>query len=188
MKGDFDRAEREAQLIEICGGIQPMHHIFYTRAIGFAASKAVLAFDAYRELLRQGKSAELIIFELQEALSHCAAISRFLWPVGKSKLAAARGQTLRKSLRVSEESPLKSRTLRNAIEHFDERMDEYLLNDPVGIIFDLLIESSDLADDELGHVFRLVDPEKNILVLFGEKYEFSLIEDEVRRIHSGKEI
>jgi len=37
-------------------------------------------------------------------------------------------------LSINESSPLYSRDLRNSLEHFDERLDDYLRNDIVGIL------------------------------------------------------
>lgn len=43
------------------------------------------------------------------------------------KLAASRAKRLRKILRVTDASPIKSRAVRNSFEHFDARLDEAML-------------------------------------------------------------
>src|SRR6266516_1498644 len=78
-------------------GILPYHEIFYIRAIGFAAERALQAFHRFGKAIQDDPHAPHIVSSLQEALSHCAAISRFFWPVAKDKLAVARGKTLREA-------------------------------------------------------------------------------------------
>jgi hypothetical protein len=80
---------------------------------------------------------------------------------------------LRAAFSIKESSPLFDRELRNTLEHFDERLDEFLLEDIVGPAFPSpLVGSADLADEQLGHIFRLVDPDAEIFVLLGKKYPF----------------
>jgi hypothetical protein len=154
-------------------GILPYHEIFYIRAIGFAAERALQAFHRFGKAIQDDPHAPHIVSSLQEALSHCAAISRFFWPVAKDKLAVARGKTLREAFQMADDSPLRSRAIRNHVEHFDERLDRFLGGDPMGQLCDFVIGSSDLADEEATHVMLLVDPKAQIVVLFGEKYHFS---------------
>ncbi|UYO46327.1 hypothetical protein KQX63_10070 [Rhodopseudomonas palustris] len=68
-------------------------------------------------------------------------------------------------------------------EHFDERLDEYLLGDIAGYILPSpMVEDSDLADEAISHVFRLVDPKTKTFVLLGKKYPFGPMHDEITRI------
>jgi len=84
---------------------------------------------------------------------------------------------------LTDSSPLKDRRLRNALEHFDEKLDEYLLLNDTGYFFPTpLIDDSALADDATGRIFKLVDPKRSVLVILGEKYDFGLIAEEVHRI------
>ena len=54
-------------------------------------------------------------------------------------------------------SPLEDRELRNALEHFDERLDDFLLKDPVGYFFPgPSVQSHEIADEAPGQIFRLV--------------------------------
>jgi hypothetical protein len=71
---------------------------------------------------------------------------------------------------VGEDDPLfEVRLIRNAVEHFDERLDRFCTRDPLGTIFDLIVESNELVDQQVTHVLRLVvDPEAEIIVLFGK--------------------
>ena len=78
---------------------------------------------------------------------------------------------------ITETILLDIRELRNAIEHFDERLDKFLSDFPVGYIFDALVDSHHLADDPLAKIFRLIDPAEEVFVLFNRKYSFAGIAD-----------
>jgi hypothetical protein len=55
----------------------------------------------------------------------------------------------------------------------------------MGQLCDFVVGSSDLADEEATHLMLLVDPEAQVVVLFGQKYDFSGLTDCVRAVHSA---
>ena len=58
---------------------------------------------------------------------------------------------------MSDNSSLKGRNLRNALEHFDERLDLFLLEDDTGIFFpSAIIGGHELADEPTPRIFKLV--------------------------------
>ncbi|NEW85825.1 hypothetical protein DU475_00915 [Rhodopseudomonas sp. WA056] len=181
---DKPELERRAKLIVTeCDGIQPIFIAFYIEAIYYAAERAEVAFANFAEGAKLAQSASATVASAQEALGHAAALSRFFFPVEKKALPRARGARLRQLFAVRNNSPLQNRELRNAIEHFDERLDEYLLGDIAGYILPSpMVEDSDFADETLGHVFRLVDPKTKTFVLLGKKYPFGPMHDEITRI------
>ena len=75
------------------------------------------------------------------ASSHAAVVSRLLWPSRPRKRreedrashdrrvahAANRGKQVRLALGLVDEQPGDQRTLRNHLEHFDERLDDWVL-------------------------------------------------------------
>jgi hypothetical protein len=169
------------------GGCLPYHEIFYIRSIRFSADRALGAFNRYYEAIKLSAAAERveeIVFALQEALGHCAAVSRYFSPVSDEELALARAKTLRAAFAFHDDDPLLNvRLIRNAIEHFDERLDCFCSRDPVGAIFDLIVGSEGLADEQVTHVLRLVDPASQIIILFGKKYPFGGLHRSIERIH-----
>ncbi|MGL0927407.1 hypothetical protein ABMX86_23060 [Vibrio vulnificus] len=60
-----------------------------------------------------------------------ASVSRYLWPSksGENSIHKKRALKLRQALEITDDSPLKNRKLRNQMEHFDERLDNYLAQD-----------------------------------------------------------
>lgn len=65
---------------------------------------------------------------LQTILISCANLSKILWPSPNVKNrdmreeCEERGETLRKELSISDDHALRSREMRDAFEHFDERL------------------------------------------------------------------
>jgi len=186
MSDESEKAARSEMIAQQFGGIYPPFEAFYIHSIIYAAGRAEDAFRRFEEAVGSRGGSELIVATVQEALTHAAGISRFLWPMGRGELAKARGQKLRDAFTVDDTSPLRHRKLRNAFEHFDEDLDSFLLEDRVGYFFPSpLVDDHDLADDQLGNIFRLVDPAAGVCVLLGEKYEFGRIRSEVQRILSA---
>jgi len=183
MSDEIDLQERTRIIIDQYGGIYPVFMAFYVEAIFYAADRAHQAFNRFFQNASAGAPVSEIVANVHEALGHAAALSRFFFPVEKKPLMRARAAKLRQIFSVSNSSALRDRELRNALEHFDERLDEYLLGDIAGYIFPgPLVDDADLADDELGHIFRLVDPSKEIFVLLGQKHPFGSMRTEVDRI------
>lgn len=88
-------------------------------------------------------------------------------------LAQARGKKLRERFGIQEGSPLQSRELRNALEHFDERLDDFLVDDHFGYFFPgPMVDDASLSEETIGHIFRLVDPKTSNFVLLGTAYSF----------------
>jgi hypothetical protein len=156
---------------------------FYIEAICYAAERAEAAFARFADCVAGGKSASEIVASVHEALGHAAALSRFFFPSQKKALSSARGARLRQLFAVSDSSALRDRQLRDALEHFDERLDEYLLGDIAGdIVPGPMVEYAGLADDTLGHIFRLVHPHTRTFVLLGKKHPFGPMRSEIERI------
>ncbi|MCA2008024.1 hypothetical protein [Tritonibacter mobilis] len=181
------RREREAMIAREYQGIYPINEVFYIHSIIYAAERSDTAFQRFDKAVAADLPPTLIVSTVQEALTHAGALSRFFWPMKKkeNELTVARGNKLRDAFALDDTSALKWRRLRNAFEHFDEDLDRFLLHDRAGCFFPgPLVDDQALADDSIGHIFKLVDPKHGICVLLGEKFEFRPIRSEVRRILS----
>ena len=189
---DIDEKERRAKLVvEDYQGIVPHCEAFYIHSIIYSAGRCLESFDRYHQFKDEEISPDYLICIVQEAIGHAAALSRYFWPSPGGKknepnqriLKESRGERLRHSFGLNKESALYNRGLRNAWEHFDERLDQYLLQNDAGFFFpSCIVDSHILADDPVGHIFKLLDPEEECLVLMGKKYFFMPIYEEVLRI------
>ena len=175
--------ERIAAVVNDYGGIQPMFEAFYIQSIIYAAERAEIAFLKFEQVAQEDAQPAVVFALVQEGLTHAAALSRFFWPMGKTDLSKSRGAKLREAFSLDDSSPLRQRRLRNAIEHFDEDLDQFLLADRFGYFFPSpIVDNQSLADEVAGNIFKLVDPARGICVLLGEKYEFNLIRGEVQHV------
>ncbi|MFX0138795.1 MAG: hypothetical protein ACFFDN_34460 [Candidatus Hodarchaeota archaeon] len=174
-------------------GIVPYHEVFYIHSIIYSASRALEAFERYKELRKKEVNSSYLIATVQEAIGHSAALSRYFWPSGFNfrgpkelkKLKDSRAKKLRDKFGLSDNSTLKNQNLRDAWEHFDERLDIYLISNDAGSFFPSpIIDSHKLADDPNGKIFKLLDPDEECLVLLGKKFFFGPIIQEVLKIFS----
>lgn len=188
-----EELERRAESTLKYGGIQPIHNPFYTYSVRYSAERALVAFNNYDYLLTKTDNAAILISEIQEAIIHVGALSRYFWPSParnkknkyQKSLRMERGEYLRKLYQISDDSPLANREIRNAWEHFDEKLDTYLLSHLAGQFFPTpIIGSHELADDPVGKIFKLLDPQAECLVLLGKKFFFAPLRREVERIFS----
>lgn len=188
---DIEERNRRAEIVIAQGGILPYCEAFYVHSILYTAKQCEQAFSRYAEARIAALPAEDLIAAVQVAVGHAAALSRYFWPSrtnGKrsdsgSRLRKQRGEHLRANFLVTENSPLSNRDLRNAWEHFDEDLDRFLLATSAGVVLPTgIVGSQSLADDPLGHVFKLLDPEAECLVLLNKKYFFGAIRTEVDRV------
>jgi hypothetical protein len=178
-----ERAERASTIVEQYQGIYPPFEAFYIHSIIYSAMCVNGAFRQFDTVKAKRQEPLVIVSTVQEALTHAAALSRFFWPASKTPLALARGRRLREAFALGDDSPLRARQLRNTFEHFDERLDRFLLEDRAGFFFPApLVDDHILNDEVIGNIFKVVDPELEICVLLGERFEFSSIRSEIETI------
>lgn len=187
-----EQQKRQDLLITLDGGIFPMFEAFYIEAIMYSAGRAKDAFLRLDRALQQSEDAAAIVAIAHEACTHVAGLSRFFWPASskdpnKNRLYRARAQKLRNAFGLDESSVLYNRDLRNALEHFDEYLDNFLLQDLVGNFYPAPIVGAVSRLQNLDHVFRFLDPELQVFVLFGKQYSFALLSDAINEILSRTE-
>jgi hypothetical protein len=170
--------------------IWPHYEAFYIDSMLFNTSSAAVSVDAVActleavsrgELARSDLDDDGFLNQLQNIVLHGAALSRFFWPVRKGY--EARGEHLRAAFDVTDASPLKNRDLRNALEHFDERLDVYLQSSVVGVILPRYVGWTLEPDGVPAHLFRAYFIDRGIFSLLGQEYEMQPIVDEIGRIH-----
>jgi len=199
MKEKYSKEEiiSRADRLSSFGGIQPHAEVFYIFSILYSSDRCLEAFKRYDRMKKDNDSASVLISTVQEAIAHAAALSRFFWPSeigGKNtnemgKLKRKRAEKLREKFNLDDTSVLKNRNLRNAWEHFDEKLDYYLLQNDAGYFFPTpLIDDHTLADDPVGKIFKLLDPVNECFVLLNEKYFYNSIREEVQKIYNKASI
>ncbi|QDK02247.1 hypothetical protein SEA_SAMBA_33 [Gordonia phage Samba] len=85
------------------------------------------------------------LFFLAQSMVNCAAlVSKLLWTSEKNTFALERSKHLRDVLAVSDDSILKSRAVRNHVEHFDDRLDK-AVQAPPHILVDRIVGPEERA-------------------------------------------
>jgi hypothetical protein len=146
------------------------------------------------EMLTEGNPAPFFR-EAQGFLSHAAAISRILWPPqvkgrAKNTRAKDRGEHLRAVLGVSDNHPLRTRTLRDHLEHFDERLDQWSQETTHGVIIDLCIGPAlpaffQGAAVDRGDFLRVYEPDRQVFTFRGDEFNIQELVTGVNGIHAA---
>lgn len=125
---------------------------------------------------------DLVLNQIQNIVVQGAVLSRYFWPIKSDH--NTRGAQLREAFQISKGSPLQSRNLRNAIEHFDERLDTYLCADSVtGIVLPQYVGESIGFDPVPNHLFRAYFVDTGEFRILDEQYEIPPIAEEITRVH-----
>jgi len=174
--------------------IHPPFRIFYNLSIAFCAKSATRSIstvaDFMKELSREDGSLslddidpEMVLDELQNIVLQGAAVSRYFWPV--EKVSKKRGEELRCQYNVRDNSPLKSRDLRNAIEHFDERLDQYFSGSIVGTVIPHYLGPEPPQLQVKPHFFRAYFTDTGVFELLDHRYHMEPLSRELWRIEGG---
>ena len=126
--------------------------------------------------------AESLLNALQDIISHAASISRYFWPARKNAEHLERGERLRSVYAVDENSPLFNREVRNAIEHFDEKLDTFFVSFPTGTIYPSYVGSRQKISGNNVHCFRAYFVDEQVFKILDAEIYMSPVVEEVKRI------
>ena len=113
-------------------------------------------------------------------------VSKALW--GSTAKSAEGRADLRASLGVSDESVLKERTVRNHLEHFDERIDKWAKADNRGNFMDQHIGAPESVDGlDRTERFRVYDPDAGVVYFWGAQIEVEPVVHELARVLGAAE-
>lgn len=172
--------------------IWPPYEVFYIESLLTLTGTAISDYEYLDQVITNPKlfnqNPYILIDLVENIINQAATISRYFWPAKqKPKIHRLRGEKLREKLLINDDNILKSRSVRNFIEHFDENLDEFLnnLNKPITGNFlpkSIVFNSSEL--DEVTFVFRAyVINDFVYKTLDREVYIIPLIK-EIYRIHN----
>jgi hypothetical protein len=177
-------------------GIWPPYEAFYIESMLWhtaSAERSIKVVRDWLELIRNDDERALelprpVLFEqLQNILHQAACISRYFFPAGRAPkpLHVARAGRLRQAFGVDDDNPLAERDLRNAIEHFDERLDEYLTENHIGEFVPEDVGYLPRKSEVPLHIFKGFYTHPLIFVLLGQSYEMAPIVNEMLRINKA---
>ncbi|GAB3587731.1 hypothetical protein [Calidifontibacter terrae] len=157
----------------------------YLQEIIQQASAGVLAAQATFHSALGSQSAGALFHNARGVANASAMVSKLLWPSSprrgegedaaqfqrRKALAQVRGPELRELLEVAEDSPLQNRRVRDAVEHFDERLDRRLSSPDRNIMRDSVGPPNMIHFAEATEPFYLnhYDPASTIFTILGDE-------------------
>lgn len=133
------------------------------------------AFNIFNQSLQQQSSTGAFV-AAHTALTATAQISLILWPTRAR--ARARGEALRKALKLDDTHPLHDKRLADIADQPDEKLDQWIqATKGEKIVIDLIgkvsaLDANDVRDEAL---FRAYDPETKIFYYRGIGYNMQAI-------------
>jgi len=124
---------------------------------------------------------KILIDAVQNICIQAAQMSKFFWPISKDKIHKKRGQRLREVYNIKESNCLKDKDVRNFIEHFDEKLDQYLNKFIAGKITPMYVGPR--IKMEMKQIFRGYFTDEAVFIIFQLEYKIIPIVDEIERIH-----
>ena len=156
----------------------------YLREIIVQADYCLVAVLAMNRHLKES-NVPLFFREAQAFLVNAAALSRLLWPASNG--ARERGASLRALLSLPDEHPLRSRKLRDHLEHFDERLDRWLRETSGRNVVDFHIGPASViggAGIERRDFLRVFEPDRSVFTFRGEEFDIQLLATSVEELRS----
>lgn len=171
--------------------IQPYYEAFYIEALASHTTTVLMLCNrvnrviGYLEQIPKEKILVLkhsVLDDLQNIISNAAALSKYFWPPSNKQIHQDRAHQLREVFSVTDDSPIKSRDLRNAIEHFDERLDIFCQDLRPGETFPFYVGAKGEDDGMPRYFFRAYFTDTAYFRLLEKEYAINPLIEEVARI------
>lgn len=184
--------ERAKRVNENYGKILQPLNLFYYHSIVYSAECSLTAFEKYEYFLQKQASPIDLVSSLQEAIGHATNLSWYFFNDGGKRkpkeiieFIKNRSNGFKEEFNITDESALKDRRLRNMFEHFDEKLDIYLLQTLAGTFYPMpkVGKISEIGKKEFDKNFKMLDIEEKCLVILNEEFYFEEIAKEVFRIY-----
>lgn len=129
---------------------------------------------------------KLFWYSVQNLLVSVGRISRLLWP--PDPLMPERGDELRSSLGVGEDSPLRALEFSDHFEQFDRHLERWFVSSEKHRFFDSYTEPLDvLAETAPEDRFRGFDTENNAILFHGQPYHLGPVAEAVEHLQRKAE-
>jgi hypothetical protein len=166
--------------------IHPFNEAYYIQALLTKTRSILNDVESLNDFWKNGNhdcQYDNVILDLfQNIILNVAGISRFFWPPNNKGNYKMRAAKLRDVYHVSDSSVLKNRDMRNYIEHFDEKLDDFLKEFISGIVMPQYVGPITYVDD-VRIFFRAYFYDKQIFKMLDVEYQIKPIIVEINRIH-----
>ncbi|MEG0260488.1 MAG: hypothetical protein RR651_11495 [Lysinibacillus sp.] len=126
-------------------------------------------------------------FYVQGFLISAANVSKLLWGADKpsdNKKRFKERKPLREKLNISEYSILNKRTIRNCYEHFDEKVESWVVKSKnKNFVNGNIGPSNMLGSIKKSDIFRFYDNEKHIISFHNSDLPVALVIDEMKKLN-----
>lgn len=165
--------------------IHPFNEVFYIESLLNKTRSIMNDVESLKNIFKREyydcQNDDVILDLLQNIILTAGGISRFFWP-SKNGHYKIRGEELRKVYLVDDLNVLKNRDMRNLIEHFDEKLDDFLKEFNIGTVMPKYVGPISYVNDSR-IFFRAYFYDRDIFKIFNVEYKIEPIIDEINRIH-----
>ena len=153
----------------------------FLREVALQLHHAVNAIETFKTLQSQQARSLWLFKALDEFTDHAARAATIFWPV-KDKYQE-RGTELRALVGLADDNPLRNKLLRNRLQHFDERLDDWL-DKPQNEAHpgDLCIDCKVIFNGKRIYGVREFDTQDMTFVFQGERFPIAPVEAAVRSL------
>ena len=174
--------------------IWPPYEVFYIESLLTKTRTAISYYEQLDKIITDRMLFDRNKFALidlaENILNQAAAISRYLFPSyednPKRLIHKLRAEKLRDALhlRKGDDSPLEHRWVRNYAEHFDEKLDKFLMKPIAGSFLHAKVVHTSDELDEVTFVFRGYVVNEFRFICLEENVVLLPIIEEIYRIHN----
>lgn len=145
------------------------------------AKFALLAFSDLDSALQRDDT-DRIWYSVQQFLVSVGNVSKLLWP--PEPIIPNRGEELRQSLAITDDSILAPRKFRNHFEHFDERLERWAISSKRKNFVDLCVGPKGMAGEiDIGDCLRYFDRANYAITFRGDTYSLRPIFEALEELH-----
>jgi len=124
-----------------------------------------------------------IWYAVQGLLVAAGNVSKLLWP--SRPAIPSRGEQLRASLGISDDSILAPRVFRNHFEHFDERLEEWASSsERKNLVDSSIVPPGAIAGIDAGDFLRNLDPTTLAVTFRGDSYALRPLAQALAELHA----
>lgn len=153
----------------------------YIKEVHSQASFALFAWSDYFDAFRS-EDIDRVWFAVQNFLIASANVSKLLWTPSKRTVHQERSAWLRSLLQVADDSPLSNRSLRNHLEHFDERIWEWAAENPTQVVDQIIGDPVLVSMIDPRNVLRSIGRDGMTWRFRGEEFAVGPAITELRRL------
>ena len=149
---------------------------------------SITAFNKAKNASCNNESIDELFMHAFSSIHRAAAISRMFWPPGskdksKSERSRKRGEHLRSVIEIDHNHPIRSRSIRDNLEHFDERLDDWAENSKYkNMIKKFLGPRSAVSGIEDSDIIHHYDPKLYTYYFRGQPFNLQALTNGVKDI------